>query len=101
MLIQGNEVFGLSLFLILHPVLQEVSSPNGPFFTSPYKFTYKCKNIPLLKPGGVSYKKSKPDFILSSLLMATLIKEKFYQYYGRAVDCPRQAAYFRITTPHL
>ena len=49
---------------------------------------YQCKNIPLLKPGGASYKKSKPDFILSSLLMATLIKEKYYQYYGRAVDCP-------------
>ena len=51
-----------------------------------------AKNKPLLKPGGASYKKSKPDFILSSLLMATLIKEKFCQYYERAVDCPATLA---------
>ena len=29
-------------------------------------------DLPLLKPGGASYKKSKPDFIRSSLLIACL-----------------------------
>lgn len=35
-------------------------------------YTFLTNNLPLLKPGGASYKKSKPDLILSSLLIACL-----------------------------